>query len=193
MWFFLLQGGGRCCETAPPCLAVGLFLCLGMLVSAALTAATSPGGARPRESHSLGGEGFRKPHAHLGSGRRGRRTSEHVALGASRGAARLFLLLPNKSFLLWQGPFLILEQTDQALSSRRRNRAAQGPCPIGLLFPRIGAGREAMVETSAFSKSQKSPSGLGVGLSLPPLSLPPLATFPGTRAPTQLSPDWSPD
>lgn len=178
---------GDVAETASPCLVVGLFLGPGMCFSSVLTAATSPSGARPREPRSLGGEGFRRPHTHLRAGRLGRRTSEHVALGAPQGAAWLFPLLPNKSFLLWQNksPFLILEQTGQTPSSRRRNRATQGLCLIDLLFPRTGAGQEAMVETSTITKSQKSPSCLGMGLlSLPPLSPPPLAT----RAPTPLSP-----
>lgn len=61
---------GRASEAAPPCLVVGLFLCLGMLSSSssALTAATSAGGARPLEPGSLGGKGSHAPHAHLGSG-----------------------------------------------------------------------------------------------------------------------------
>lgn len=94
---------GDAAETASPCLVVELFLGPGMCFSSVLTAATSPSGTRPREPRSLGGEGFRRPRAHLRAGRLGRRTSEHVALGAPQGAAWLFPLLPNKSFLLRQG------------------------------------------------------------------------------------------
>lgn len=91
---FCSREGGCASETAPPCLVVGLFLCLGMLSSSALTAATSAGGGRPLEPRSLGGEGFQVPHAHLGSGRRSRRNAEHVALGGGGRVLLHLLALP---------------------------------------------------------------------------------------------------
>lgn len=52
---FCSREEGNVSETAPPCLVVRLFLCLGMLFSA-LTASTSPGGAGPLEPCLLGGK-----------------------------------------------------------------------------------------------------------------------------------------
>lgn len=127
---------GDASETAPPCLAVGLFLCLRMFSSSVLTAVTSPaGGARPLEPCSLGGKGFLGPHAHLGSGRRGWRNSEHVALGAPLGAARLPLLPANKSFLLSQG-----QEPVSNCGTKRPSPFTEsgGPCLICLHFARIG-------------------------------------------------------
>ena len=58
---FCSREEGEVAKTAPPCLAVGLFLCPGMLFSSVLTAATSPAGASLLEPHFLGGEGFLSP------------------------------------------------------------------------------------------------------------------------------------
>lgn len=191
MWSFLLRGGGQCCRDSASLSCGRAILVPQNVLLLALTAVTSPGGgARPLEPGSLGGKGFLGPHAHLVSGRRGRRNSEHVALGAPLSAARLFPLLPNKSFVLWRGQ----EPASNCGTNRPSPFTKSGaPAWFACFFPGLERQRRP------WRKHPPSPRAClhlvwGRGCLLHRHLTPtPTGTLPCTGAPTPLSPLCSPD
>lgn len=102
---FCSREGGRASETAPPCLVVRLFLCLGMLSSSVLTAATSASGGRPLSLARWVARASKSPTptwAQAGTAG-GTQSMWHWGVEGGFFCISWLFLLSNRSFLLRQG------------------------------------------------------------------------------------------